>query len=84
MTAPLNGTLTLLLAAPGRMFWEEECCSNLIMNLREANDDPRQPAVLVGRMLLGCLSGLPGVLKRNRGGNSVYPSREVHLYPKGV
>lgn len=68
MIAPLNGTLTLLLAAPGRMFWEEECCSNLIMNLREANDDRLQPAVLDGRMLLGCLSGLPGVLKRNRGG----------------
>ena len=46
------------------MLWEEECCSNLIMNLREANNDPLQSSVLDARMLLACLPGLSGVLKR--------------------
>ena len=68
MTVLVNGTLTLLLAAPGRMRCEPECCSHFIMNLGEANADLLQPAVLEGRMLLGCRPGPPGALKRNRGG----------------
>lgn len=40
------------------VLWEEECYSNLITNIREAKDDPLPPAVLDGRMLLGCPSGL--------------------------
>lgn len=46
--------------SPGQeVLWEEECCSNLIMNIREAKDDPLPPAVLDGGMLLGCLRPFP-------------------------
>lgn len=46
------------------MLWEGERCSNLIMNLREANNDPLQSAVLDARVPRGCGPGLSGVLKR--------------------
>lgn len=36
--------------------WEEEYCSNLIMNFREAKDESLPPAVLRGKVVFEALS----------------------------